>query len=116
MKKILIGTAAIALMALLMVGTASACVYGPGLSPGFWKHNLGVYLGLEKGAYSDPINSPYVSKDTMATWLGGADPQSSLTYLYNQLSIQGGGAAGAAARLAAANVLNADAGLSNYVE
>jgi hypothetical protein len=118
MKKILVGIVAIALIACL-VGSASACA-GPGLSPGFWKHNVGVYLGLQNGAYSDPgYTGGTVSKATMHDWLlkyfdyghdGGL-----LKELYDQLSTTGGGAAGAASRVAAANRFNAQADLYPYV-
>jgi hypothetical protein len=84
----------------------------PGLSPGFWKHNVGVYLGYSPGSYSDPVGSTVVSKGTMGDWLGslGLD----LEALYEDLSTRGGGAAGAATRVGAANVFNALAGLQPY--
>ena len=89
---------------------------GPGLTPGFWKHNVGVYLGLKNGAYSDPVNSPVVTKDTMGDWLAGLDSNNGgpldLLSLFNAMSTKGGGAAGAATRNNAANVFNALAGLA----
>jgi hypothetical protein len=114
-KKILMGISAAALLTLLMVGAASACVrYGPGLSPGFWKHNVGVKLGLENGAYSDPgYTGDIVSKATMGTWLDQWTPQQLLD-LYNALNTKGGGSVGAAARVDAANFFNLAAGLSPY--
>ncbi len=98
----------------MAITTVNACA-GPGLSPGFWKHNVGVFLGLRNGAYSDPVNSPVVSKETMGDWLqglqtGGLDLQA----LYDALNTTGGGAEGAATRVAAANVFNAAADLFQY--
>lgn len=106
-KKILVGIAAVALLA-FMVSNAYACV-GPGLSPGFWKHNLGVYLGEANGAYSDPgvtgvetygplpgPNFP-VTKDNMDTWfaaLAGAPWHLDLEGLYADLCTKGGGGCG----------------------
>jgi len=101
------------LAATFTVSTVNACA-GPGLSPGFWKHNVGVYLGLRNGAYSDPVNSPVVSKRTMGTWLHANWTDAQLLALYNDLNTQGGGAAGAATRVAAANVFNAAADLFLY--
>ena len=85
---------------------------GCGLSPGFWKHNVGVYLGERRGSYSDPEGSLVVSKDTMEAWLGslGLDLQA----LYDQLNTKGGGTEGAAIRVGAANIFNALAGLQPY--
>lgn len=114
-KKIIIGIAAVALLS-AMVGNAYACL-GPGLSPGFWKHNVGVYLGLANGSYSDPVyypgNTPVVTKDTMGTWLS----QWSNAFLqskYDDLNFKGGGAAGDALRVAAANFFNNAADLLPY--
>lgn len=85
---------------------------GPGLTPGFWKHNVGVYLGLKNGNYSDPINSPFVTKDTMGEWLDAGWTDAQLLALFNDMNTQGGGALGAATRNNAANVFNAAAGLT----
>jgi len=92
---------------------------GPGLSPGFWKHNVGVYLksvGLpgENGAYSDPVNSIVVTKATMGAWLHSHWTNGQLQALFAALSTTGGGATGAAIRVGAANVFNAAAGLAPY--
>ena len=118
-------------MSLLMIGTASACV-GPGLSPGFWKHNLAVYFKESNGAYSDPGitgvrqaennlpagPSPSVTKDTMGAWfdkLAGAPWNVDLAQAYADLKTNGGGVAGNAKRVAAANIFNYWADLSPYV-
>jgi hypothetical protein len=91
---------------------------GPGLTPGFWKHNVGVYLTAQgyddvhvNGAYSDPTGSTVVTKDTMATFLS-AWTNAELYDLWLDMNTIGGGAAGAATRNNAANVFNAAAGLS----
>jgi hypothetical protein len=82
------------------------------LSPGFWKHNVGVKLGYSPGSYSDPTGSAVVSQETMGEWLGslGLD----LEALYDDLNTKGGGSAGAETRVDAANVFNALAGLQPY--
>ena len=113
LNRIALGLTAIVLT-VLMVSTARACV-GPGLSPGFWKHNVGVYLGYANGAYSDPgYPPPCPSKEGMAAFFAQWDT-SSLEDLYDDLSTRGGGAAGAATRVNAANVFNTAADLSPYV-
>ena len=116
LNRIALGLTAIVLM-VLMVSTARACV-GPGLSPGFWKHNVGVYLEYNNGAYSDPTvypgQTPLVTKDTMGAWLLHLDTVHGwdMEALYDALSYQGGGAAGALIRNTAANVFNAEADLN----
>ena len=97
----------------MAITTVNACA-GPGLSPGFWKHNVGVYLELRNGSYSDPVNSPFVSKETMDTWLVANWTDARLLELYNELNTKGGGAAGAATRVAAADIFNAAADLFPY--
>jgi hypothetical protein len=48
----------------LMVSTASACDL-PGLSPGYWKHNVKVYMG-GPGHYSAPSDDlPHETKKSM---------------------------------------------------
>ena len=128
-KKILLGMMAVALMSLMTVSAVSACV-GPGLSPGFWKHNVGVYLGEKKGSYSDPgvtglrIDDPTypptsspVTKDNMKAWLTelkGAPWNLDLQALYDKMNTKGGGAVGAGIRVGAANVFNYWADLYPY--
>jgi len=119
MKKILIGLTAVLIMA-CMTGSALATV-GPGLSPGFWKHNLGVYLGHENGGYSDPIYypgvDPVVTRLTMHDFLALKESQGwNLEYAYQILSAKGGGDI-AQARIDMANLLNQGTiGLDPYVE
>ena len=126
LNRIALGLTAIVLM-VLMVSTARACV-GPGLSPGFWKHNLGVYLEEANGSYSDPgvtgirteptVGPAFpVTKDNMATWfaaLAGTPWYLNLESLYGDLCTRGGGAAGNAIRVGAANVFNYYADLFPY--
>ena len=120
MKRILIGIISIALISCL-VGSAYACI-GDGLSPGFWKHNVGVYLGERNGGYSDPPvypgETPFVTKDSMGTWLAGLDDTIGgtldLQALYDALNYKGGGAVGNAIRVDAANVFNNAADLYPY--
>lgn len=113
--KISLVIAAVALMAMMVVNV-HACV-GPGLSPGFWKHNIGVYLGYNNGEYSDPgYTGGRVSKETMGDWLGTNWSHDYLETAFAALSTRGGGAAGAAIRVAYANVFNAAADLTPYVD
>ena len=86
--------------------------FGPGLTPGFWKHNVGVYLGLANGAYSNS-GSPLATPAKMATFLSQWSNAQLLTW-FNDLSTQGGGSTGAALRQNTANI-NAAAGLSTTV-
>jgi len=81
----------------------------PGLSPGFWKHNIGVYLGERNGAYSSPYEG--FDKTTMPTFL--LDLGIDLNEAYTALNTGGGGAA-AQGRLDTANALNAAAGFLPY--
>jgi hypothetical protein len=85
---------------------------GAGLTPGFWKNNLAVYLGLAKGnrGYSDPTGSPTVTKDTMEDFFDGLAGTYDLNQLYRELCPQLDGTT-AAIRDAAANVFNVAAGL-----
>jgi hypothetical protein len=85
-----------------------------GLSPGFWKHNIGVRLGLRNGAYS----SPYEGFGPITTeFLNGlALPAPwTLQTAYNVLNTGGGGAV-AQARLDMANIFNTAAGFGMYVD
>jgi len=58
MKKTLISIVAVAFVALMITNVYAPCVPTPpdcgcpGLTPGFWKHNIRVRLGLTNGAYS----------------------------------------------------------------
>jgi hypothetical protein len=84
----------------------------PGLTPGFWKNNLAVYLGYAKGnrGYSDPTGADptIVTKETMADFFATFSP-ATLQQLYTDLTTMGNNAA---IRDAAANVFNVAAGLS----
>jgi hypothetical protein len=85
---------------------------GTGLTPGFWKNNLAVYLGLARGnrGYSDPTGSPTVTKDTMEDFFDSLAGTYDLYQLYRDLCPQLDGTT-AAIRDAAANVFNVAAGL-----
>lgn len=86
-----------------------------GLSPGFWKHNIGVYLGYKNGAYSSPYEG--FDKTTMPDFLDAlaAAIPVDLEDAYAVLSTGGGGAI-AQARLDMANAFNAAAGFQPYVD
>ena len=89
------------------------CQGGPGLTPGFWKNNLAVYLGLANGnrGYSDPTGSPTVTKDTMGAFFDSLAGTYDLNQLYRDLCPQLDGTT-ADIRNAAANIFNVAAGLS----
>ena len=110
-SKIIMGVAAVALVT-FMVGNAYACV-GNGLSPGFWKHNLGVYLSGGTN-YSDPgYPAPCPSKEGMADFFTQWST-STLQGKYDDLCTKGGGIGGSATRVAAANFFNDAADLYDY--
>jgi hypothetical protein len=61
MKKLLISVVAVAFVAMMIANVYANCepppcppppCETPGFSPGFWKHNFRVYLGLTNGKYS----------------------------------------------------------------
>jgi hypothetical protein len=89
------------------------CERSPGLTPGFWKNNLAVYLGLANGdrGYSDPTGSPTVTKDTMGAFFDSLAGTYDLNQLYRELCPQLDGTT-ADIRNAAANIFNVAAGLS----
>lgn len=62
-KKIVIGIAAVALLA-LMISNVYACY--PALSPGYWKHNVKVYNG-GPGSFS---GDPHETRATMEFYAG----------------------------------------------
>ena len=84
----------------------------PGLTPGFWKNNLAVYLGYANGnrGYSDPTGADpnIVTKDTMADFFD-TFARATLEQLYTDLTTMGNNAE---IRNAAANVFNVAAGLA----
>ncbi len=85
----------------------------PGLTPGFWKNNLAVYLGLANGnrGYSNPTGSPTVTKATMEAFFDSLAGQYDLPQLYRDLCPQLDGTT-AQIRNDAANIFNVEAGLS----
>ena len=85
----------------------------PGLTPGFWKNNLAVYLGYANGnrGYSDPEGSPTVTKATMADFFDSLAGTYDLNQLYSDLCPQLTGTT-AEIRNAAANIFNVEAGLA----
>jgi hypothetical protein len=78
LRRIALGIAALTVMVLL-VSTASACE--PGLSPGYWKHNVKVYNG-GPGHYSgDPKESDTSMEGYAAIILGTSDHAQIVAYL-----------------------------------
>jgi hypothetical protein len=115
-SKIIISVAAIALIATMIpLAFADGCEpcepCTSGLSPGFWKHNIGVYLTVAKGAYSSPYDG--FDKTTMPAFLEGLGID--LQEAYDVLTTRGGGII-AQARLDMANDLNTAAGFGIYVD
>lgn len=99
----------------LLIKITTECRRSPGLTPGFWKNNLAVYLGIANGnrGYSDPTGALYVTKATMGDFFASLAGTYDLEQLYDDLSYRGGGAAGAATRNNAANIFNEAAGLAD---
>jgi len=60
-KKIILSVAALALIAVVVSNVYVARACPPGLSPGYWKHNVKVYCG-GPGSYS---GDPHETADTM---------------------------------------------------
>jgi hypothetical protein len=114
-KKMLIGIAAVAMLALMIANVYAdgCCGCAPGLTPGFWKNNLAVYLGLANGnrGYSDPTGSPTVTKDNMGAFFDSLAGTHDLNQLYRNLCPQLDGTT-ADIRNNAANIFNLAAGLA----
>ena len=82
-----------------------------GLSPGFWKHNIAVYLGENPGSYSVPHDGePRIDGPTLEGYL--ADIGVSAGDAYAALTAKGKGSA--EIRLNMANLLNDAAGYAPY--
>lgn len=87
----------------------------PGFTPGFWKHNIGVYLGLNNGNYSAFRGGSLDGIKLTAAMLEGyaATIGVTLQHAYDVLSMGGGGAI-AQARIDMANAFNAAAGYGPF--
>lgn len=84
----------------------------PGLSPGFWKHNIAVALGINPGSYSSPYSgAPKLTFEDLTNYL--ADTTfSSLQEAYDALNAKGKGSD--ITRLYACNQFNSAAGFLPY--
>jgi hypothetical protein len=71
LSRIALGLTALTLM-VLVVSTASAC-YLPGLSPGYWKHNVKVYCG-GPGSYSGDPHETAASMEYYASIIASSHP------------------------------------------
>jgi hypothetical protein len=71
LNRFALGLTAIALMVLL-VSTTSAC-YLPGLSPGYWKHNVKVYCG-GPGSYSGDPHETLASMEYYESIIASSHP------------------------------------------
>ena len=84
----------------------------PGLSPGFWKHNIAVALGINPGSYSSPYEgAPKITESDLLNYVG-MTTFAGLPEAYNALSANGKGSA--SIRLDACNQFNAAAGYTPY--
>ncbi len=111
MKKLTLRLLAVS-VALLMVTSTVATTYGcklDGLSPGFWKHHVRVYLGYP-GRYSVPHNDPRITDGILDGYLATIGVSAQVAY--DALSARGPGMA--AIRLEMANNFNAAAGYGEY--
>ena len=134
MKKLAISIVSVAFAVLLLAGSANAlvippacenCTGCPGLTPGFWKHNLKVYLtsvwdeDLTNGAYSAAYDLK-MSDIGMGQLLGqirdafGLDPSYSLQTLAEELLAALEGPGNSMDRTNAANWFNWFMGLTPY--
>lgn len=108
MKKILICTATVALLALMTTSAAFAVItvpappfcpctcYPPGFTPGFWKHDIEVRLGLTNGAYNafegGPLDGVKLTDALMNTYLADIQvyvPGLTFTLALQYLQLQG---------------------------
>ncbi len=103
MKKIFISFVVGVFAAVMVANVLAVC--SPGMSPGFWKHNIGVHLGLTNGAPSAFEGGPLDGVKCDDSILNAFTTRR-LTELYTILSTGGGGAA-AQGRIDVANFLNA---------
>jgi hypothetical protein len=85
----------------------------PGLSPGFWKHNIQVALGLKKGSFSSPHEGePHLTAADLQGW-ADAIP---VTLEDALAALQAKGPGSDVIRLDMANAFNAAAGFCPYME
>lgn len=83
-----------------------------GLSPGFWKHNIGVALELNPGSFSSPYDgAPKLTEDDINDYLDSTDFDT-LEDAYEALTAKGKGSG--ATRLDACNQFNFAAGFQPY--
>lgn len=130
MKKALIGMLAVTLVALMMTSASAQCITPmtyycdqrcPGLTPGFWKHNIEVRLGLTKGAYSAFPNGTKLTDGMMddllwaVRWeLGDRSEPYWFTFELALNYLKGNG--WSADRTNVANWFNWEAGFNPYVD
>ncbi len=93
MKRTLLGILAVALAAVLVSNVYAVSVppptfcgsLCPGFTPGFWKHNIQVRLGLTNGAYSafegGPLDGVKLTNTMMDNFLAAIKAQSGMTTL-----------------------------------
>jgi hypothetical protein len=85
----------------------------PGLSPGFWKHNISVALGLSKGSFSSPHEGdPHLTLEDLQGW--ATEIGVTLQEAYYALNARGPGMD--VVRLDMANAFNAAAGFGPYMD
>jgi hypothetical protein len=116
MKKTVIAIAAVAMLAIMIPFTFAdvvlpPCHCAPGRTPGYWKHQLKVYLGETNGKYSWYFGDTKMSDDYMELILAAAG--NTAEFALSRLEAKGPGSA--EIRYYQANLLNMAANLDTGV-
>jgi len=93
----------------IAVSAVNACT---GYTPGFWKHNIGVYLGLNPGAYSAFEDGTKLTGTMLEGWADTVGV--TLQEAYDALTAKGPGMDTVRADMA--NAFNTAAGFDNFVD
>ena len=115
MKKYVVAFIAVAMLASMIGGVFAQCCCAPGFTPGFWKHNIGVYIGVAEGAQSAFEGGPYDGQKADAFLDTVGWDTAGWQAVLDVLSARGGGEI-AQARADAANALNAMAGYGPFID
>jgi len=97
MKKTLIGIVAVAFVALMIANAYAQCIPAPplcecmppGFTPGFWKHDIEVRLGLTNGAYNafegGPLDGVKLTDALMDGYLAAINTALGTSFTFAQL-------------------------------
>lgn len=96
----------------LAIAYANGGSRDPGYTPGFWKHNIGVYLGENRGAYSAFSDGTKLTATMLEGYASSAGV--SLQEAYDALTAKGPGMNTVRADMA--NAFNAAAGYGPFVD